>query len=191
MLFTGAYGRPVFIRSSMVYVLFGALISLSHLVTDQFACARLSQNPIPPKHALNRGWKISPGASFPKWECVVIFLLPISIYCPTRTSCNIVSATAVNGICLILQGFFGIGCGLVSYPQNIALLAVSRVNLIASNNFAVIRLCNSMFWAGFRWAVAVWSSSPVFFLCFVASSCNILHLSMKSHILLLLDCTWS
>ena len=110
----GDFGKPIFKRKPVVAVLIGTLISLSNFICAQYACSRLSQTPTPPSHAFNRGYKKLWAVytlSKPKLQLLFLFL-----------------ATAVNGICLILQGYFGVAGGIVPYPQNIALLAVSRVS---------------------------------------------------------------
>ena len=53
--FAGQWGRPTVSTAAVFGMLAGVLTSMVESVGDYYACARMSQVPPPPMHAVNRG----------------------------------------------------------------------------------------------------------------------------------------
>ena len=81
-------------------------------VGDYYACARMSQVPPPPMHAVNRG-------------DVSRELIQIS---QTQNKMLVAfSGIGMEGIGCILAGAFGSGTGTTSYSENIGAIGITKV----------------------------------------------------------------
>ena len=55
LLFSGQWGTPTFSVASVMGMVAGGAASIIESIGDYYACARLSEAPPPPRHAVNRG----------------------------------------------------------------------------------------------------------------------------------------
>uniref|UniRef100_H2YFV9 Solute carrier family 23 member 2 n=1 Tax=Ciona savignyi TaxID=51511 RepID=H2YFV9_CIOSA len=112
--YPGQWGVPVVTASGVLGMISGVLASIIESIGDYYACARLSQVPPPPTHAINR-----------------LHNQLVSRHQPTKDYPNPTKhfrrGVFTEGIGCILAGALGTGNGTTSYSENIGAIGITKV----------------------------------------------------------------